>query len=153
VGKVTCTLGEVRNRADLVVFWGSDPLTTHPRHWERYSVHPTGRFLPRGRRDRFVVVADTIRTASAEEADLFLPVEPGRHFEALVLLRALIRGAVPDIDHSHGAPSALLTELARRMRRTACGVVFFGVGLARGESGHCNVQALLELVTDLNDHG
>ena len=31
VGKVTCTLGEVRNRADLVIFWGSDPLVSHPR--------------------------------------------------------------------------------------------------------------------------
>src|SRR5262249_35074687 len=56
VGKVTCTLGEIRNRADAVIFWGSDPVTTHPRHWERYSVHPTGRFIPRGRADRFVAV-------------------------------------------------------------------------------------------------
>src|SRR6266446_2315411 len=31
VGKVTCTLGEIRNRADFVIFWGSDPITTHPR--------------------------------------------------------------------------------------------------------------------------
>ncbi len=88
VGKVTCTLGEIRNRADFVVFWGSDPATTHPRHAERYSVHATGRFIPRGRPDRFVVVADTTHTASAAEADFFLPVEPGRHFEALSVLHA-----------------------------------------------------------------
>ena len=30
VGESTCTLGEVKNRADLVVFWGSDPVVTHP---------------------------------------------------------------------------------------------------------------------------
>ncbi len=86
VGKVTATLGEVKNRADLVVFWGSDPLKTHPRHWERYSVDAPGRFVPRGRADRFIVVADTVRTASADAADLFLPIEPGRHFEALFTL-------------------------------------------------------------------
>src|SRR6478609_11412149 len=45
VGQSTCTLGEVRNRADLVVFWGADPLVTHPRHLERYSVEPRGVFF------------------------------------------------------------------------------------------------------------
>src|ERR1700684_751257 len=38
VGESTCTLGEIKNRADLVIFWGSDPATTHPRHLERYSL-------------------------------------------------------------------------------------------------------------------
>src|ERR1700722_11269990 len=51
VGKVSGTLGEVRNRADLVVFWGADPVITHPRHWERYSVNSSGRFIPGGRRN------------------------------------------------------------------------------------------------------
>jgi formylmethanofuran dehydrogenase subunit B len=153
VGKVTGTLGEVRNRADLVVFWGSDPVSTHPRHWERYSVNAAGRFIPGGRRDRFVVVADTARTASAEAADLFIPIESGRHFEALFVLRALVRGSLPEGSRCDGAPVPLLAELARRMKASRCGVIFFGVGLARGESGHCNVQALLELVTDLNGPG
>jgi formylmethanofuran dehydrogenase subunit B len=26
VGESTCTLGEVKNRADLVIFWGSNPI-------------------------------------------------------------------------------------------------------------------------------
>jgi formylmethanofuran dehydrogenase subunit B len=76
-GESTCTLGEVKNRADLVIFWGSNPLESHPRHWERYSVLPAGLFVPRGRADRFVVVADVQATASTEAADLFLPIEPG----------------------------------------------------------------------------
>jgi formylmethanofuran dehydrogenase subunit B len=153
VGKVTGTLGEVRNRADLVVFWGSDPVVTHPRHWERYSVNVPGRFIPDGRRNRFVVVADTVRTATADAADLFIPIVPGRHFEALFWLRAMVQGSLPESSECDGAPVPLLTELARRMKSSRCGVIFFGVGLARGESGHCNVQALLELVTDLNGPG
>lgn len=43
-------------------------------HAERYSVDAVGRFIPDGRRNRFIVVADTARTASAEAADLFLPI-------------------------------------------------------------------------------
>ena len=103
--------------------------------------------------DRFVVVADTVRTATAEAADLFIPIEPGRHFEALFSLRAMVQGSLPESSDCDGAPVPLLTELVRRMKSSRCGVIFFGVGLARGESGHCNVQALLELVTDLNGPG
>jgi formylmethanofuran dehydrogenase subunit B len=153
VGKVTATLGEVRNRSDLVVFWGSDPVTSHPRHWERYSVDARGRFTPDGRHSRFVVVADTERTASAEAADLFVPIESERHFEALFALRALVRGAIDQIGDCWGAPGRVLNDLAQRMKAARSGVMFFGVGLARGDSGHCNVQALLQLVTDLNDPG
>lgn len=153
VGQVTCSLGEVRNRADLVIFWGSDPAQTHPRHWERYSVEPTSRHLPRGRAERFVVVADSTRTQTAEAADLFIPIEPGRHFEALHALHALVRGAPLQPGASLGAAEATLAELAQRMKRSRVGVVFFGVGLARSATGHCTVQALLQLVTNLNAFG
>ncbi len=33
VGSVSATLGEVKNRADVVVFWGDDPVVSQPRHW------------------------------------------------------------------------------------------------------------------------
>jgi formylmethanofuran dehydrogenase subunit B len=118
---------------------------------QRYSVFPRGRWIPDGRPNRFVVVADTRRTASAEAADFFLPIERDRHFEALFTLRAMIRGALPGTAESHGAPVPLLEDLVRRMQAARCGVMFFGVGLAQGESGHCKVQALLQLVADLND--
>ncbi|HZT83688.1 MAG TPA: formylmethanofuran dehydrogenase subunit B, partial [Gemmataceae bacterium] len=52
VGEVTCSLGEVKNRADLVIFWGSNPAESHPRHWGRYSTMPKGLFVPNGRKDR-----------------------------------------------------------------------------------------------------
>jgi formylmethanofuran dehydrogenase subunit B len=150
-GESTCTLGEVRNRADLVIFWGSNPVESHPRHWERYSVEPAGEFV-RGRADRFLVVADVRPTPSTAAADLFLPIEPGRDFEALWALRALVRGVPLEQTAAVGAPPALLRELAQRMKSCSCGVVFFGLGLSLAGLGHRSVEALLRLVTDLNDH-
>jgi formylmethanofuran dehydrogenase subunit B len=44
VGIATCTLGQVRHRADLVIYWGSNPWSSHPRHIERYTVFSEGRF-------------------------------------------------------------------------------------------------------------
>ena len=52
--------------------------------------------MPNGRADRFLVVADVKPTASSAEADLFLPIEEGRDFEALWTLRGLLRGVTPE---------------------------------------------------------
>ena len=54
-----------RNRADLVIFWGSNPAESHPRHLTRYSTMPKGLFVPNGRKDRTVVVVDVRRSKSA----------------------------------------------------------------------------------------
>ena len=44
VGIPSCTLGQIRHRADLVVYWGSNPWSAHPRHIERYTAFSEGRF-------------------------------------------------------------------------------------------------------------
>lgn len=151
-GESTCTLGEVKNRADLVLFWGSNPVESHPRHFERYSVYPQGQFVPLGRANRFLVVADVNPTATTEAADLFLPVEPGRDFEALWTLRSLVRGHPVKPTASAGAPLRVLQDLAERMKSCRFGIVFFGLGLSMTGLGHRSVEALLLLVRDLNDY-
>ena len=165
VGESTCTLGEVRNRADLVIFWGSDPVRTHPRHLERYSADVAGRFVPGGRKDRFIVVVDEAETESAKVADLFIPVAPGRNWEALWTLRMLVRGVREEpnppapfpkreggANPGHAALVEAFRDLAARMKACRCGVVFFGNGVTRERMAHRTVEALLQLVTDLNDH-
>ena len=112
VGESTSTLGEIRNRADLVIFWGVDPFQSHPRHWERYSVDPRGQFVPRGRRDRTVVVVDREATETSRAADLFLRMEPEQDFEALWTLRALLRGVLKEPGDDCGLEAAALKDLA-----------------------------------------
>lgn len=172
VGEQTCTLGEVKNRADLVIYWGSNPAETHPRHMERYSLEPRGEFVPEGRQGRTLVVVDIKPTASSALADIFLQIEPGRDFEALWALRGLVRGQEPAPGAILGAPLEQLRDLAARMKRCKFGIAFFGLGLSRPspvkprgdagaqgagrvadeQAGHAHVEALLRLVRELNDH-
>jgi len=153
VGIVSATLGEVRDRADVVVYWGVDPATTHPRHLERF-VDPPGRFIPAGRAGRSVVVVDAAPTATAAAADAFLPVAPGARLATLWALRALIRGIDLDpaqVGRSTGlAPDRLRGE-ADRLRRARYGAFFFGPDLGRGPGGSAVVEAALMLVRDLNE--
>lgn len=44
VGIPGCTLGQIRHRADLIIYWGSNPWSAHPRHIERYTALAEGRF-------------------------------------------------------------------------------------------------------------
>jgi len=44
VGMTSSTLGQIRHRADLIIYWGSNPWSAHPRHIERYTAFPEGRF-------------------------------------------------------------------------------------------------------------
>ena len=51
---MSCTLGEVKNRADFIIYWGGNPAECHPRHFTRYTLTQKGKFLPRGRKDRLL---------------------------------------------------------------------------------------------------
>ena len=44
IGISSCTLGQLRHRADLIFYWGSNPWSAHPRHIDRYTTFSEGRF-------------------------------------------------------------------------------------------------------------
>ncbi len=151
VGESTSTLGEVRHRSDVVVYWGSNPLESHPRHIERYVDAP-GMFVPSGRSDRQVIVVDAKRTATAEIADWFVQVEPGSDFEIIWALRAALKGVEFHENSIGGVPKAVLLALAELLKAGQYVAFFFGLGLTRHGVPNTNVEALLRLTTDLNDH-
>ena len=148
-GESTSTLGEVRHRSDLIIYWGCDPLRTHPRHMQRL-VDAAGLAVPDGRAGRHVVVVDSQRTATADRADQFLQAEAGSDLEIFSALRLLLTGRQLRSSHVGGLPQDVLKQLAERMKAARYGAVFFGVSIAQGRCGHATVEALLRLVTDLN---
>ncbi|MCH8923839.1 MAG: formylmethanofuran dehydrogenase subunit B [Planctomycetes bacterium] len=155
VGEVTCTLGEVANRADMVMFWGSNPAESHPRHFTKYSLMPKGMFVPNGRKDRTCVIVDVRKTKSARAADIFIQIKPRRDFEGLWTLRALAQDIELDpeqIERDTGVPLSTWSDLMERMKACKFGVIFFGMGLTMTRGKHCNSEALLALVRDMNKY-
>jgi formylmethanofuran dehydrogenase subunit B len=155
VGEVTCTLGEVANRGDMIVFWGSNPAESHPRHFTKYSLMPKGLFVPNGRKDRTCVVVDVRRTKSAKAADIFIQIKPRCDFEALWTLRALARDLPLDADlvqRQTGVPLSCWQDLMDKMKASRFGVIFFGMGVTMTRGKHANSEALLALTRDMNAH-
>jgi len=153
VGESTSTLGEVKNRADLVIYWGGNPAESHPRHFGRYAVTPKGMFTPGGKKDRTVVLIDVRKTKSSPVADILIRPKPGKDFEVLWALRALVKGKKlsDDIEDRTGVPLEVLQDLSDRMKNCRFGVLFFGMGLTMTRGRHFNSGALLALATDLNE--
>jgi formylmethanofuran dehydrogenase subunit B len=153
VGEVTCSLGEVANRGDMIIFWGSNPAESHPRHFTKYSLMPKGMFLPNGRKDRTCVIVDVRKTKSAKAADLFIQIKPRKDFEALWILRALAKGVELDAElvlRETGVELSVFADLMARMKACKFGVIFFGMGLTMTRGKHCNSEALLALARDMN---
>lgn len=154
VGESTASLGEVKNRADFVMYWGGNPAEAHPRHFQRYAVSPKGLNIPNGKADRTIAMVDIRRTQSASVADIFLTIKPGSDFELLWAMRALVKGCKLDesaVEAKTGIAMSVIKDLVERMKSCQFGVLFFGMGLTMTRGRHFNAGALLALTTDLNE--
>jgi len=151
-GKVTCTLGEVKNRADFIVYWGGNPAECHPRHFTKYTLMQKSQFLPRGRKDRTMVLVDIRETKSVKASDIFLQIRPGKDFELITVLRAMVKGQ--PISETQIAQTGLsmeqLQDFVARMKAAKFGVFFFGMGLSMTRGKHMNSAALLTLAAEMN---
>ncbi len=150
VGESHSTLGEVRNRADLVIFWGCNPAEAHPRHATRYTVVPKGLFRPGGRKDRYVVQVDVRKTPSARMADETILLRPGSDYEVLSTMRMMLRGETPDVDEVGGVPVATWRALLERMKAARFGAIYWGMGITMSRGKYMNAVAILSLARDLN---
>ena len=113
---------------------------------------PKSRFLPRGRKDRTMVLVDIRPTKSAKAADVFLQVRPSKDFELITILRALVKGQrVNDAQiEETGVSREQLDDLVCRMKQAKFGVMFFGMGLSMTRGKHMNSAALLTLAAEMN---
>ncbi|MBN1802330.1 MAG: formylmethanofuran dehydrogenase subunit B [Candidatus Lokiarchaeota archaeon] len=152
VGIPSSTLGEYRNRADLVIFWGCNPIHAHPRHLGRYSSFIRGSFTKNGRNDRYMIVVDPRKTHTAQVADLHIQVNPSEDYELFNALRAMLRGVELDAKQVAGVPIEDMKKLVERLKSANFGVIFFGLGLTHSEGHHRNVDTAICLTRELNDY-
>lgn len=115
-GALSTTLGELRRRADVVVFWGIDPDTIEPGFVARFSP-------PRPGRVRVAVDVGDARGPAGVEERLVLPAR--REIEGLLALRTLLRGRRldPAATGPLGLPLDGIRSLARRLAGCAYGVL------------------------------
>jgi len=148
IGDVTCTLGEIRSRADLIVVWNADPVATHPRFFERYA--------PRGNcaTARHIRVISSQATPTSELADDRISIRDGSEFDAAIVLQEIAMGLPLDeaeVAVRTGATLAAWRELFERMRRARYGVLL-SAEASDSPAARRTREALAALVRQLNHH-
>ncbi len=147
------TLGQVKNRADTIVFWGCNPAEAHPRHSLRYSSNVCGRFTPEGRSGKKIIVVDVRETKTSKNADKLIIIQPGTDYEVISALRMIVAGKSDTVpDEVGGVPKSELVSLAGMLKAAKFGAVFFGLGIAHSRGRYKNIDNALSLVADLNSH-
>ena len=91
-GRAAATLGEIRNRADLVLFWGVDPATRYPRYLSRYALDAEGGHVSGGRRGRKVISVHIGAARGPSGAELEVTLDPADEIGALSVMRATVLG-------------------------------------------------------------
>ena len=145
-GRAGATLGEIRQRADLVVFWAVDPSGRYPRYGSRYAVEPRGVAAPQGRQSRTLVAVDVGENLGPADANGRVAIAPGDEVDGLEIMRATVQGRAVGED----ARFRPAVELARRMTGARYVVI-----VADGEPGLTPVdparaEALVTLAQALN---
>lgn len=149
IGMPKASLGQIKNRADVIVYWGSNVTEAHPLHPKRYSFTSIGRFR-KGKKDRKLIVIDVRPSPVSSNADLFLQVEPGKDLELLIALRLLVQGKELEAPKIAGIPRETVVKLADILMSAKFGVLFVGVGLTMSGAKEKNFEELFRLANDLN---
>ena len=125
----TCTLDDVRNKGDLIVYWGADPSNSHPRHLSMHSYFPRGEERQHGwEEDRTAIAIDVRKSHTAKICGNRFYQIP-LHADAIFIdaLIDALSGKVPKVPFDYDIKKIL--ELANILKKAQFGVIFAGLGL------------------------
>ena len=153
-GSASATLGELRNRADVLVFWGVDLEGRYPRFASRYAPGPPGVYVPDGRRSRTVIAVDIGRATATVDADVRLAIEAADELATLTALEAFVRS--PDASGNYASladrPRTTARELAAALLAARySALVYDAEPDDRSERTSARFEALASLAQALND--
>jgi formylmethanofuran dehydrogenase subunit B len=147
-GRTGSTLGEIRNRGDVFLFWGVDPAERYPRFLSRYALEPVGTQVPQGRKGRFVISVSVGADRGLKDADLSLELDPGEEILALSLMRAAVLG------NNVGQPSGQVGQvlgIAKRLTQARYAVIVHDAEPSAERRDPLRVEGLIALTQALND--
>ncbi|MHC1570972.1 MAG: formylmethanofuran dehydrogenase subunit B [Methermicoccaceae archaeon] len=153
-GKPGATAGQKKNRSDLAVYWGCNPMESMPRHLSRYGIFPRGYWTRRGRFDRTIITVDPRRTPTAKASDLHVQLKPNTDYELFSALLALLHGKQPhpSVEDITGVSISVMEEMMDMMKSCNFGSIYVGLGVASSYGKHRNIEMAMTLTRELNSH-
>lgn len=154
-GQVMATLSEVRNRADLIVFFGTD-AGLMPRFFERIA-WPPARLPGTAEGRRLVFIGDGLDLEAARAPDGALPwhvpCAPEALAEAAACLRALATGRLRGDAKAASFDLAALARLAAALKEARYAILAWAPGSLPPADAELIISALSELLKEMNQAG
>ncbi len=156
-GWMNTTLAEIKNRCDVLVVIGVDLEAFAPRFFERYIWNEDAMFLD-DTSSRSIIYLGKAPSGKAstspkrkkakvyECADQDLP-------EVMSVLRALVKGKPVAAEQVGGVAVKDLQKITEQLTKAKYGVVVWGAGALDFAHAELTVQALCEIVKDVNELG
>ncbi len=153
-GKVGATEGQKKNRGDLIIYWGTNPLESIPRQMSRYGVFPRGYWTKRGRFDRTIITVDPRETLTSKASDLHVQLKPNSDYELISALLTLLHGKTPhpSVKEITGVPIPIMQIMLDLMKNCNFGTISMGLGLSSSIGKHRNAEIAMNLIKELNSY-
>ncbi len=88
-GRAAATLGEIRNRADVILFWAVDPTDRYPRFMSRF-IDAAGTHVPSGRSGRRLISVSVGGDRAPAGTQIDVVLTPDEEIAALSVMRATV---------------------------------------------------------------
>lgn len=123
-GEVTADWEELRDRADLVIFWRCDPSATFPRFVERFIAPP-----PAGGSRRVLVVGDPWPAARGIACE-HVPLDAAAGIDAALEIQTILGGRhlPPPRSRAEAAPAAAAERITAAIDAARCVAIVTAAG-------------------------
>lgn len=144
----TCTLDEVRDESDVLVYWGSDTCNSHPRHISKFTYLPRGKHRQKGWEvERTPICIDVWKSNTAEVCKRLYQIPPGEDARLMNDIMSMLSDKVPENGLLEIKQLAILTKTLQKAEH---GTIFPGLGLLY--SIRDNIDLLVQFMEQLNHH-
>ena len=149
LGWMMTTMAEIKNRADLVIFAGTD-ATNFPRFYERVIWNEDAMFKKKNDERDIVYIGDQLNSkhgvSPGGKRPTVLNCKTEQIGEIISSLHALVSGAVLDVKEVAGIKIKTLQALAEKMKSTKYGVIVWAPGELNIPHAELTIQNFCETV-------
>lgn len=149
LGWITTTMSEIRNRADLIIFAGTD-ATNYPRFFERVVWNKQSMFKLNNDDRKIVYIGDGLNTKAGTSPNGKRPTnlncKTEQIGEIISSLHALVTGATLDVKEVAGIKIKTLETLAKQMQSAKYGVIVWSPGELDIPHAELTIQNFCEIV-------
>jgi formylmethanofuran dehydrogenase subunit B len=149
LGWMMTTMAEIKNRADLVVFAGTD-ATNFPRFFERTISNKDSMFKSKEDKRQIIYIGDKLNSkpgnSPSGKRPTILKCKTEQIAEIISCLHALVTGATLDVKEVAGIKVSTLQKLAGQMKSAKYGVIVWSPAELNIPHAELTIQNFCEFI-------